>query len=107
LWHWSWGWFLCRCRRWGRFLDGWGFACLDFEDGLPDGDGVALLDENSGDGAVYGGGHLNDGLVGFKLDNGLVFGEEIADIDKDADHIATFDVFSQVGQSKLYGHRVI
>ena len=93
--------FLYRCRRWGCFLDGrgrlfdgWGFARLDFEDGLPDGDGVALLDENFGNGAVYGGGYLNDGLVSFKLDNGLVFGEAVADGDEDADHIAIFDTFS-------------
>ena len=90
---WDWGRFRCR----GCFLDGWSFARLDFEDGLPNGDGVALLDENFGNGAIYGRRHLNDGLVSFKLDDGLVFGKAIADIDEDADYIAAFDIFSQVG----------
>ena len=94
LWHRGRGRFLCRFRCRGRLFDGWGLARLDCEYGLPDGDGVALLDENFGDGAVYGGGHLDDGLVGFKLDDGLVFGEAVADINEDADHIAAFDVFS-------------
>ena len=109
LWHRGGGRFHCRYRRWGCFLSDRGCGCgrLDCEDGLPDGDGVALLDENFGNGAVYGRRHLNDGLVGFKLDDGLVFGEAIADIDEDADYIAAFDVFSQVGQCKLYGHSVV
>ena len=96
LWQRGGSWFLCWYRCWGCFHSGrgLGFARIDFEDGLPDGDGVALLDENPGDGAVYGGGHLNDGLVGFEFNDGLVFGEVVADIDEDADHIAAFDVFS-------------
>ena len=65
------------------------------------------MDENFGNGTIYGRRYLNDGLIGFKLDDGLVFGEVVADIDEDADYIATFDVFSQVGQSKLYGHSVV
>ena len=102
---WGWGRGRFRCR--GCFLDGWGFTRLDFEDGLPDSDGVALLDENSGDSAIYGRRHLNDGLVGFKLDDSLIFGEVVADIDEDADYIAAFNVFSQVGQGKFYRHNAV
>ena len=73
---------------------------------MPDGDSVALLYEDFGDGAAYRGRDLDNGFVGFEFDDGLVFGECVADGDQNADDVAVIDVFAQVGQCKFYRHGV-
>ncbi len=73
---------------------------------MPDGDSVALLYEDLGNGAAYRGRDLDNGLVGFELDDGLVFDECVADGDEDADDVAVLNVFAQVGQCKFYRHSV-
>ncbi len=88
-----------RCRRSRRRGCG---ICFDFDYGLPDGDSIALLYEDFGDGAAYGGGNLDNGFVGFELDDGLVFGECVADGDQYVDDVAVFDIFAQIGQGEFY-----
>ena len=86
-------------RRGGRRV-----ACVVAEDRLADLDLVAGLHLDLFDGAGNRRRDLDRRLVGFELDDRLIFRDGVARLDQDAEDVAGFDLLAKLGEGEISRH---
>ena len=77
---------------------------VERQDDLADGDLVAALDLDLGDRAGHRRRHFDGRLVGLELEDGLILGDRVADLDEDVQHVAALDAVPEVGNLEFGGH---
>ena len=81
------------------------FALLgEDQDALAEGDIVALVDVEPGDGALVERLHGHDGLVGLDLGEGVAFLDLVADLDEPLDELAALHGGAELGHLDFDGH---
>jgi ribosomal protein L32 len=91
------------CRRGGSCFSGWrrrrfGFRSIHRKNDLANFNFVAFFDSNFLYGAAHRGRHFDNSLIRFQLHDGLAGAHRGSRRNHEANEIALFDVFSQLGK---------